>query len=52
MPQDIQTIDEEVAGDLENVNNFFEEHGTEQGAWRGDVSDWGSPATLLRDRDS
>ena len=30
--QDIHTIDEEVAGDLENFRNFFEEHGTEQGA--------------------
>ena len=50
--QDIHTIDEEVAGDLENFKNFFEQHGTEQGAWHGDVSDWGSPATLLRDCDS
>ena len=30
--QDIRTIDEEVAGDLENFRNFFEEHDTEQGA--------------------
>ena len=27
-----------VKGDLKNFKKFIEEHGTEQGAWRGDVS--------------